>query len=157
MKSSAVIDGPYRYELSREWDESSQRLRFCMLNPSTADALKDDPTIRRCIGFAKKFGYGGIVVVNLYAWRCTKPLKHWEYKHIGPKNNDYIERLCFERDVICAWGANAYGDRVEEVMDIFKNNGIETYHLGLTKGGFPKHPLYLPLNSQMQEYKLEKC
>ena len=154
MEKSARIEGPYRYELSREWDSSKSRLRFCMLNPSTANALEDDPTIRRCIGFAKGFGYGGIVVVNLFAWRSTKPLKSWNFNHIGPRNDEFIHDLCFEKNVVCAWGANAPKDRVDEVMDIFDESMV-TWCLGLTKAGAPRHPLYLPSNSKLVEFSVE--
>ena len=153
MKATATIEGPYRYELSREWDESKSKLRFCMLNPSTADALKDDPTIRRCMGFAMKFGYGGIVVVNLFALRKTVPPKRWVKGDIGPKNDEYIKNLCFEKDVICAWGTKADEHRVADVMDIFENDGIQTYSLGLTKGHHPKHPLYLPKGAPMEVFR----
>lgn len=152
MEKSAVIEGPYRYELSREWNNQKSKLRFLMLNPSTADALKDDPTIRRCINFAKGFGYGGIVVLNLFAWRSSKPLKHWNKDHIGPKNNDYIKRLCFEKDVICAWGNNAPVDRMEDVLDLLVEDMVFTYHLGLTARGMPRHPLYVPANTKIQKY-----
>lgn len=155
MKKSATIVDNYRYDLIREWNEDRPKLRVCMLNPSTADAFKDDPTIRRLIGFASRENYGGIVVVNLYAFRSSKPL-NWKHDHIGPENNETIRRVCFDKTVLCAWGANAYEDRVEEVMDIFENNGIETVCLGTTKDGHPRHPLYVKADHPFLPFKALK-
>src|SRR5437870_4841901 len=111
---SAVISpcGKFRYRLTRQWGEGAA-LPFVMLNPSTADAEQDDPTIRKCVGFAKRMGYDGIEVVNLYAYRATKPadLKKAGYPR-GPENDRHIEAALVEshaNSVICAWGVNARG------------------------------------------------
>lgn len=148
----------YRYELTRRWDDGPL-LEFIMLNPSTADASTDDPTIRRCIGFAKRWGYGALVVRNLFALRATNPgalLAYWtgslaggDYRGgaddlspaIGPANFDYLKRDDADC-TIAAWGAHAAalewhaaGNRIER---------RELFCLGTNAGGSPKHPLYVP-------------
>lgn len=141
-------DGRYRYSLTRGWDEGDDALTFVMLNPSTADALEDDPTIRRCVGFAREFGYAGIEVVNLYAYRATKPADLWLADDpVGP-NNDTVLKQALRRaaqlalPVIAAWGANAKRDRVAWLM---AQPGSEVLQaLRVTLAGHPGHPLYLP-------------
>lgn len=110
---SAVISacGFYRYSLTRRWSED-QLLYWIMLNPSTADASKDDPTIRKCIGFAKHNGFGGIRIFNLFAWRATDPreLALYEYHRIvGKENDDYIQTIPPGSTVVAGWGAFPYG------------------------------------------------
>ncbi|MBU2113675.1 MAG: DUF1643 domain-containing protein [Gammaproteobacteria bacterium] len=113
-------------------------------HPSTADANVDDPTIRRCKRFAQDFGYTGLIVVNLYAFRATNPKAlSFAADPIGPDNDTHIKALCAHRDVICSWGANAGIDRVSAVVQLLKSVNSSMYHLGLTKGGMPKHPLYI--------------
>lgn len=144
-------DGVYRYTLGRRWtqDLESGAAVFVMLNPSTADANKDDPTIRRCIGFAKALGCGGLHVVNLYAFRATKPADLWRADYpIGP-DNDEVLRETFtaaaheDRPVIAAWGANAPEARATFVSEMAREAGAPLLALGLTKDGAPRHPLYL--------------
>jgi len=114
MVRSAVISpcGLYRYRLSRQWTEPSYSLAFVMLNPSTADAEVDDPTIRRCIGFARREGYGGIEVVNLYAFRATSPDDLWKAKDpCGPENEGHLISIArasvgYGTPIVCAWGAH---------------------------------------------------
>lgn len=143
--SSAVLsaDGQYRYELTRRWDNSTSTLTFVMLNPSTADASIDDPTIRRCIGFAQSAGFGGLRVLNLYAFRATQPKDMFRaIDPVGPENDSYISGLFAGSTVIAAWGANARPDRVRQVRRLLANQRILC--LGVTKDGHPKHPLYVP-------------
>lgn len=148
VRSSAVISdcGQYRYRLRRTWDASIQTLGFVMLNPSTADAETDDPTIRRCMGFARDLGFGGISVANLYAYRATKPADLWRASDpVGPLNDATLTAL-FESPavgmVVAAWGSNARADRVAQVAALPR---AATLHaLGLTKDGAPRHPLYMP-------------
>src|SRR5690348_16099160 len=109
MKRDAVISdcGRYRYSLSRwGWDERSGRCVFIMLNPSTADASVDDPTIRRCINFAQGWGYGMLEVVNLFAWRATFPKElALAPDPVGPHNGEYLTRAITIGDItVCAWG-----------------------------------------------------
>lgn len=146
-------DGAYRYWLSRSWDDAVWNLGFVMLNPSTADAAVDDPTIVRCAGFARRLGYGGITVLNLYAYRATQPADLWKAADpVGPDNDRHLALMLAGRaeagsDVIAAWGANAKPDRVAEVLAL---PGAERMQcLGHTKHGAPRHPLYLPSDAPL--------
>ncbi|AMQ67013.1 DUF1643 domain-containing protein [Mycolicibacterium fortuitum] len=146
--NSAVISecGRYRYELIRRWGDGPL-LEFVMLNPSTADAEKDDPTIRRCIGFGKAWGYGGIVVHNLYAYRATAPdmLANVD-DPIGPANRDYLGNK-IATCTIAAWGAhpaavgwwNGYPYNITAAL-----KRPQLLCLGVNGNGSPKHPLYVP-------------
>ena len=138
--------GTYRYALSRRWDDGPTAT-FIMLNPSTADAERDDPTIRRCVGFAKALGCGRLVVGNLYAYRATKPADLWTAADpVGPENDATLRAMAYtDGPLIAAWGANARSDRVEAARVIL---GSSLMALGLTKTGAPRHPLYLPASAQ---------
>lgn len=109
MNKDAVISlcRQYRYWLSRQWDTSLPMVCFIMLNPSTADDNEDDPTIRKCTGFARRMGYGAIQVVNLFALRSTDPTKlRTAMDPIGPDTDEWICQTAGAcRRVICAWGA----------------------------------------------------
>jgi hypothetical protein len=149
MERAAVISpcGLYRYQLSRIWDDSLPRCLFAGLNPSKADGSQDDPTVRRMIGFARDWGYGGLFVVNLFAFRATDPKDmKTAIDPIGPENDDYIRRLTLYCDItIAAWGC--HGDhlgRANQVIPWLRN----LHHLGLTKSGHPRHPLYLPKDTK---------
>jgi hypothetical protein len=144
-------DGLYRYRLFRGWGEG-RRIVFVMLNPSTADASFDDPTIRRCRGFAKRLVGGSMEVVNLYALRATKPehlLHHPD--PIGPENVWVIQKAIREADlVVAAWGANVEKvaplavPPIKLVMNSCEGHGVDLTCLGETEAGHPRHPLYLP-------------
>lgn len=141
--------GNYRYWLERKWGRSAP-LVFVMLNPSTADASEDDPTIRRCIGFAKRERAGGIVVVNLFALRATDPKElDTADDPIGPGNTRAIgEALLMAATttgfLVCAWGANKNApDEAERLRRRAKDFLVELVCLGQTKSGAPKHPLYI--------------
>lgn len=137
-------DGRYRFVLTRTWDATQEKLIFVMLNPSTADAEVDDPTIRRCIGFAKGEGFGGIRVVNLYAFRATDPkVMLREIDAVGPGNDEHITGACLDRTVVVAWGANAAAWRVRQVAAILARCGARVRCLGVTASGAPRHPLYV--------------
>ncbi len=136
-------DERYRYLLTREWSEGSGFLGFVMLNPSTADAREDDPTIRRCIGFAKTWSYRGIMVANLFAFRATKPEELVKADDpVGVANDKFLQTVLDRCNLtIAAWGAHPFAaERGREVRKRF--NG-RLHCLGMTKAGFPKHPLYL--------------
>ena len=138
----------YRYALSRTWDSDLPECVFIMLNPSTADAKENDPTIRRCIGFAKDFGCGSLTVVNLYAFRSTDPKKLWLTPDpVGRLNDSFITSAFKAADgpIIAAWGANAERGRAQQAMNLAR--GKEVLALGINKDGSPKHPLYLPKSS----------
>lgn len=135
--------GSYRYELTRTWAKGS-RVGWIMLNPSTADAEVDDPTIRRCIGFARTWGYGGIVVRNLYALRATNPRDLWRHDDpVGPDNDAYLRDAAPDAITVCAWGTNATWHRTQQVVGSLIVAGASLRHLGCTKSGQPRHPLYL--------------
>lgn len=146
-------DGLYRYSLHREWRDLSNMadrprwVTFVMLNPSTADGTADDPTIRRCIGFAKTWGATGLAVVNLYAFRATKPADLWTTSDpVGPENDEVLASFFdmaarYGHPIIAAWGANARPDRVAQVLQIPGAKRLQA--LGVTKSGAPRHPLYL--------------
>jgi len=149
----------YRYTLSRKWNsENPKTLLFCMLNPSTADANLDDPTIRRCIGFAKSWGYDEIIVINLYALRTPSPKDLWPHSDpIGLENNQYLKELANKYlDIVCAWGGNAKKERVQEVAKLFKGVGANLYCLGTTKDGSPKHPLYIKGDKQLEPWGFDR-
>lgn len=161
--------GLYRYTLWRRWDASLPRAVFVMLNPSTADADKDDPTIRKCIGFAKRWGCGGIHVVNLFAFRATKPTALLGgFGPTGTYNTRYLQialRSCspwHERDVgpcVIAWGTHSskrlralIGCESNLLRQLAEKLPIRIHCLGLTKDGSPRHPLMLPYATEMRRF-----
>lgn len=159
MRTDTVLseDKVYRYKLGRRWSEGSDALvTFVMLNPSTADAELDDPTIRRCIGFAKGWGYGGLLVVNLYAYRATQPVDLWRAADpVGPQNDGYLREALEvagirQEPVIAAWGANARPDRVRQVLAMPWADRLMA--LKVTKSGAPGHPLYLRSDAQPERW-----
>ncbi len=141
----------YRYQLARTWNPHPGQLimTWVMLNPSTADAFEDDPTIRRCMGFAKREGFDGIEVVNLFAYRATDPKVIQDLPleiAVGPDNDDYIrDTLARSHMVVGAWGANPTRGRAKVVYEAVMENMLVTgfYCLGRTKDGSPRHPLYV--------------
>jgi hypothetical protein len=153
MMSNAILDpsGTYRYWLFRSWDKSLPHVCFCMLNPSTADATCDDPTIRRCIGFAKAWGCGSLSVVNLFAYRATSPK---ELKlvpdPIGLYNYHFIQQTSHHASMtVAAWGV--HGNQLHQgqvVLPMLKNPVC----LGLTSAGHPKHPLYVLQDTPLMSY-----
>src|SRR5215469_5352787 len=125
ISRDAVVsaDGLYRYELFRRWADGPIAT-WVMLNPSTADAKTDDPTIRRVMGFSTGFGCGACVVVNLYAWRATEPAELWKAADpVGPSNAHYLIEAArraklTDAPLIAAWGAHARPERVADVLDL---------------------------------------
>lgn len=147
----------YRYELSRMWSmEASRFCMFVMLNPSTADAQIDDPTIRRCIGFAKSWGYDGLYVGNVYAYRSTDPSQLWTVDDpVGPDNDASLTKLAEKADlVVAAWGANAKPERIGCVLHALRNANA-VHFLAMTRAQQPKHPLYL--KSDLKPQLLASC
>lgn len=161
MISGAVIsdDGRFRTRLWRIWDPELPRVLWLMLNPSTADAEKNDATILKTIAFTRAWGrFGGIEVCNLYAYRTVSPaaLKAARYP-VGPQNDATIRALMQVTTestgiVMAAWGAHAQPNRALDVYTDAQILGVPLYHLGLNKNGSPKHPLYLPLDTERQEW-----
>lgn len=150
MYKGALIskDGLYRYILTRVWNDNLEQVVFVMLNPSTADAEDDDPTIRKCIALAKSWGYGSIKVVNLFAYRSTDAMKLKDHKLstiIGEDNNIHVYTTCKEADlIVLAWGDSLGKCKLEAPKAILSQIPLErAHHLGLTRNGRPKHPLFL--------------
>lgn len=164
QKSAVISDcGKYRYRLSRTWMPGRPVATFVMLNPSTADAMVDDATIRKCMGFAQRWGMGGIRVGNLFAYRATKPadMMHKSVVDpVGPDNERHLMALCRDAAgnaidddglIICAWGANgSYMDQDQTFLGwcemdwLIKERCVKA--LRLTSKGAPEHPLYVPYN-----------
>lgn len=151
MGAGAVLsaDGCYRYRLWRQWGDA-RTVVFVMLNPSTADATADDPTIRKCVGFAKRLGFGRLEVVNLFAWRATNPrMLSRAAEPVGCENDQTILERCLAADlVIAAWGATQGVDqlvtrRIHVVQSILRSAGVTAMCLGQSKAGRPRHPLML--------------
>jgi len=130
--------------LERDLGHGGGALNFVMLNPSTADAVRDDPTIRRCIGFARAWGYRRLTVTNLFAYRTASPrtLRHAP-DPVGPQNDDFLLRCARQADrIVCAWGTHgALRNREDEVLGMLREHHLE--HLGLTQANHPRHPLYV--------------
>lgn len=155
MSSTATISqcGHFRYTLTREWgdidDFMFRRVCWIMLNPSTADAEQDDPTIRRCAAFSKAWKYHGLIVVNCYALRATDPgtIRQWWKSGrdpVGGENDHHIATAAETSSlVVCAWGSKCSPTRAGQVRNILAARNIIPHHLGLTRDGSPKHPLYL--------------
>jgi hypothetical protein len=157
---SAVFskDGLYRYELRRRWG-CGDLVLWIMLNPSTADEMKDDPTIRRCIRFSQRWGFGGIVVCNLFALRATDPKRLREVEDpTGPENFRTIRAAAEEcSKVVCAWGGYVekmggetfLSVRPVRVFGLLRDVGCAPLCLGTTKMGHPRHPLYVPYSQNL--------
>lgn len=150
-------DGLYRYALGRVWDDSNPSLAWIMLNPSTASAQQDDATIRRCMGFARDMGLGGVLVVNLFALRATDPVALTKVPlevAIGPHNDRFIPEALDGADAaltIAAWGAHPVaGHRGLSVAMSLAPRQLVC--LGRNKDGSPKHPLYLPAKAATSEW-----
>lgn len=133
----------YRYSLTRVWDEDAPVCGFVLLNPSTADETANDPTITRCIGFARRWGFGSLLAVNIFALRSTDPkgLRRVD-DPVGPGNDRAIRRLVRSADlVVAAWGGHGrYLGRGERVRAMLPDDAV---CLGVNADGAPKHPLYL--------------
>lgn len=151
IMNQAVIKGDYRYRLTRQWDVDGDVVTFIMLNPSTADSLEDDPTIRRCVGFAKRWGFGQLDVVNLFALRATDPKKLALHDDpIGPANIEFLRSLDPNSTLVAAWGANSVVDDWLKMHLFELPGGLKC--LGTTKKGYPRHPLYVKGDTPLQEY-----
>lgn len=161
--SDAVISpsGRYRYLLTRCWEPSLPALGFVMLNPSTADHAVDDPTIRRCLGFARSWGFGELRVVNLFALRAAHPTALLDTvaaggDPVGPENPAHLRAVATAHTVVLAWGSNASavlgGDYPREVADALAAEGAALFHLGRCADGSPRHPLYLPAETPLSPW-----
>ncbi len=136
----------YRYALTRIWDEAGTRVLFVMLNPSTATEIRNDPTVERCERRARALGFGAFRVCNIFAWRATDPREMRAAPDpVGPENDAAIlEGADWADRIICAWGTHgAHLDRGPAVERLLRGTGRPLLHLGLTRAGHPKHPLYI--------------
>lgn len=141
----------YRYALTRTWDAAGRKVMFVMLNPSTATEVQNDPTVERCERRARALGYGAFRVTNIFAWRDTDPKKmRAAADPVGPDNDAAIrEGASWADTVVAAWGTHgehlARGPQVEALL---RQTGHPLFHLGLSKAGHPKHPLYIAYAQQ---------
>jgi hypothetical protein len=145
VHGAMVARGAYRYLLTRRWGDGAAAL-FVMLNPSTADDAHDDPTLRRCIGFARRWRLDGVEVVNLYALRATDPRDLFAARApVGPDNDAAIAAAAARAAlIVVAWGAHGERDpdRVARVVELLRAHRLAC--LGVNRGGTPRHPLYVP-------------
>ena len=143
----------WRYALWRRWDWQgyANQVMFIGLNPSTADETEDDPTIRRCINFAKSWGYDGLLMMNAYAFRATDPRKMKAAADpIGPGNDEALAYRAKQVGlVVVAWGAHGTPEREKRVCNVIAR---QIQCLGKTKTGRPKHPLYLRADTQLTTF-----
>ena len=146
----------YRYVLERTWDYDTPKISFIMLNPSMADELKNDPTIERCERRAKALGFGSLRVCNIFAYRATDPMvmKSVEDPIGGAENDAWIRGCCIWSDVIvCAWGCHgSHRGRGEQVESMLRESVEAAFHLGINKGGAPKHPLYVGYDTEPEQW-----
>lgn len=148
MIRSAAIDGNYRYTLYRRWERHGFTILWVMLNPSTADDKFEDATIRRCIDFSDRWGYGAMYVGNLNPYRSTNPnlVQEMPIEIALLNTNHLVDMVNLSDKVVCAWGT----------MGLTKPPaflGANTWHLGLTKEGYPKHPLRLSKDTTLTPWR----
>jgi hypothetical protein len=157
MERGATLSpcGLYRYRLWRRWGDGGS-VNFVMLNPSTADATEDDPTIRRCVRFAESWGYGALDVTNLFAWRATRPTNLIRAAGpSGPDNDAHIIAAAREASkVVAAWGVGgSHLGRSASVRKILAGVGVRLHYLKMNGTGEPSHPLYLPASCRPIEWE----
>ncbi len=153
-------DGLHRYRLSRIWNIAGGNARLAcwiLLNPSTADESVLDPTLKRCLGFTKREGLDGMLIVNLFGLRSTDPRRLLEDPDpVGRLNDEFIERALWESEfVVLGWGANEAVRRTNRdlaVLALVRRSGKNVKCLGTTKDSSPRHPLYLPSDAELREY-----
>ncbi len=136
----------YRYELTRVWQPGGGRVLFVMLNPSTATEVQNDPTVERCERRARALGFGAFRVCNIFAFRATDPqVMRAAADPVGPLNDAAIlEAAAWAGRIVCAWGTHgAHLDRGARVAGLLRGTGRPLHHLGLTRQGHPRHPLYI--------------
>jgi hypothetical protein len=155
--SHAVLSGNarYRYWLHRSWFTGNGWTVFLLLNPSTADGLQNDPTLRRCIGFAQLWGSRGVIIVNLFAYRSTEPNNLLIHNDpVGPQIDLYL-RGAFRMSprIICGWGAHVIAKRrTKAVLSLMREERTAPYCLGVTANGSPSHPLYTSAKAEVVPY-----
>jgi hypothetical protein len=156
-------DGKYRYDLGRAWGKGESQVVWVLLNPSTADAEKDDMTVSKCVGFSKRWGYDAMIIVNLYAYRATKPEVLLEVEDpFGPANYSSVKRRIGDADLLVLgwsgaiekvnpstrhWSKTLSRYNVEQVA---KDNGLTPMCLGRTGLGHPRHPSRLGYDTPLE-------
>ena len=146
----------YRYGLSRVWDRTAPRMLFVMLNPSTADEHRNDPTVARCETRARRMGFGAVMVANIFAFRATFPddLKRAKAP-IGDLNDTVLEHWSGLAEMtIAAWGV--HGSHRSRAQSVARGFPGQLHHLGLTKDGHPRHPLYVSFNTAPKAWPLSE-
>ena len=136
----------YRYSLTRTWDPEGRRVMFVMLNPSKATEVQNDPTVERCERRARALGYGAFQVTNIFAWRETDPRALRRAAAPVGEGNDaaILEGAGWADDVIAGWGVHgAHLNRGPDSAALLRRAGAALFHLGLSKHGHPRHPLYI--------------
>lgn len=157
-EAGALVEGCHRYHLWRQFEiAAGAPLRSCcwiLLNPSTADATADDPTVRKCMGFARRWGFNRIEIVNLFSYRATSPddLKAADFPN-GSRADEQLEKvfgLTFVRRVVCGWGTHGSKrpHRVGQVMKMVRDANLQPTALRINGDGSPQHPLYLPYDAE---------
>jgi len=145
-------DRIHRYTLWRIWDKEKAYAAFVGLNPSTADEQRNDPTVRRCVNYAKDWGYGGLIMLNIFAYRSTDPENlYTNADPVGPDNDFHIRKVSSEAGItVAAWGNHGeFLSRGTDVKKLLSN----PHCLKLTKRGCPGHPLYLRKDLQPVFFK----
>jgi len=158
--ASAVFsnDRVYRYVLFRSWGPDGQTIAFIGLNPSTADETKNDPTVSRCINYAKRWGFQSMHMLNIFAFRATDPKAMLRATDpVGDCNDEWIENVCKDAHmIVLCWGQHGhYLDRGKEVMESLRKLGKPLHYLKACKNGMPGHPLYLPADLKPKPYIVE--
>lgn len=146
----------YRYSLTRVWNDHAGKVLFVMLNPSTATEVQNDPTVERCERRARTLGFGGFRVTNIFAWRDTDPRNMKAATDpIGPHNDaTLVEGAAWADTIVAAWGTHGvHMNRGSQVAVLLKATQRPLFHLGLSKQGHPKHPLYLPYTQQPERWQ----
>lgn len=151
-------DEGYRYALTRVWDDQAPVACFVLCNPSTADAFTEDPTLRRCLGYARRLGAGGLLLLNAFALRATDPRALYRHPDpVGPLNDAVLAQALTSTPnlgpVIAGWGGHGkHLGRGDQVADLARTVGRPLFCLGRTKGGHPRHPLYLRADAPLLPY-----
>ena len=159
-KKGAVFSpcGVYRYRLWRKWNDLPPAV-FIMLNPSTANEVKNDPTVERCERRARDMGFGGVCVANIFALRSTDPAALYQHADpVGPDNDAAIIKSVAEAGiVVCAWGGHGnLNDRGAAVLALLREAGVVPHYLKLNNDGTPAHPLYVAYKIQPKEWILDQ-
>lgn len=160
MESGAVFSAcySYRYDLWRKWNSVKPPVLFIGLNPSTADENQNDATVRRCISFSRRWGFGGFHLANLFAYRTPHPSQlKLACDPVGPDNDGWLHRLLDQTDIwVLCWGnLGIFMKRDQSMRQLILSHGIQkAFYLARTRRGQPAHPLYLPAEVKLKPYSM---